>query len=178
MTTLELNQLAQQAGFSYMSPLDIQTVTLKPEVRQMCAGNSCGQYGKRWSCPPGCGELDVLQQRLTLYSRGILVQTVGQLEDSFDAEGMLAAEQAHKTHLTQLQDKLLAHYPKLLTIGAGCCTHCNTCTYPHAPCRFPDRQVSSMEAYGMLVSEVCQKNGMKYYYGPGTIAYTSCFLLE
>jgi len=30
----------------------------------------------------------------------------------------------------------------------------------------------------MLVSEVCQKNGLKYYYGPGTIAYTSCFLLE
>jgi len=173
-----LKQLALDAGFSHISPLDIRTVTLKPEVRQMCASNSCGQYGKCWSCPPGCGELDALQQRLSLYSKGILVQTVGQLEDSFDAEGMMAAEQAHKAHLVSLQAMLLEQYPKLLTIGAGCCTHCKTCTYPHAPCRFPEKQISSMEAYGMLVSEVCQKNGMKYYYGPGTIAYTSCFLLE
>ena len=37
---------------------------------------------------------------------------------------------------------------------------------------------SSMEAYGMVVMETCKANGMGYYYGPQSIAYTSCFLLE
>ena len=66
----------------------------------------------------------------------------------------------------------------MLALGAGCCTQCAVCSYPDSPCRFPEKMVSSMEAYGMLVLEVCQKNGMAYYYGPNTIAYTSCFLLE
>ena len=68
--------------------------------------------------------------------------------------------------------------PDLLAIGAGACTKCKECTYPDAPCRFPKEAFASMEAYGMLVVQVCKDNHMKYYYGPETIAYTSCFLLE
>ena len=174
----DLLQLALETGFTHAAPLDIAAIDLKPEVRQMCADNLCGQYGKRWSCPPGCGELEVLRQRLARYSTGILVQTVGQLEDSFDAEGMMAAEQAHKAHLVALQKRLLPHYPRLRVVGAGCCTICTTCTYPDAPCRFPDQQVVSMEAYGMLVTEVCRQNGLNYHHGPATVTYTGCFLLE
>lgn len=175
---IDVNALAIHTGFTHAANLDIATLDLKPEVRQMCAGNSCGQYGKRWSCPPGCGELPALKQRISQYSQGILVQTVGRLEDAFDGEGMLETERVHKAHLLELQQKLLPEYPRLLTIGAGCCTHCKICTYPDAPCRFPEKQIASMEAYGMLVTEVCHRNGLKYYYGPNTIAYTSSFLLK
>ncbi len=174
----ELHQIALGTGFTHTAPLDPATIDLKEEVRQMCSGGGCHQYGKRWSCPPGCGELDVLRQKINTYTKGILVQTVGQLEDAFDGEAMIETEQAHKAHLVQMQKILLEQYPRLLTLGAGCCTVCKTCSYPDAPCRFPEKQISSMEAYGMLVTEVCQKNGLKYNYGPCTIAYNSCFLLE
>ena len=30
----------------------------------------------------------------------------------------------------------------------------------------------------MIVSDVCKNNGLKYYYGPGTLTYTGCVLLE
>ena len=30
----------------------------------------------------------------------------------------------------------------------------------------------------MLVMDTCKANGMAYYHGPLTIAYTSCFLLH
>ncbi|MEF2837758.1 MAG: DUF2284 domain-containing protein [Oscillospiraceae bacterium] len=49
--------------------------------------------------------------------------------------------------------------------------------HPDAPCRFPDKQIASMEAYGMLVLEICKSNGLQYYYGADKMAYTSCFLL-
>ena len=65
-----------------------------------------------------------------------------------------------------------------LAAGAGCCTVCRECTYPDAPCRFPEQKMSSMEALGMLVLEVCKANGLPYFYGENTIAYTSCFLLR
>ena len=69
-------------------------------------------------------------------------------------------------------------YPELMAIGAGTCTRCKQCSYPDAPCRFPNLMTSSMEALGMLVLEVCKNNDLTYYYGPNTIAYTSCFLLK
>lgn len=42
--------LAKEVGFTHAAPLDAATIDLKPEVRKMCADNTCGQYGKRWSC--------------------------------------------------------------------------------------------------------------------------------
>ena len=170
--------LALEAGFTHAGVLDAATIELKQEVRAMCADNSCGRYGKNWSCPPACGELDELRQQIAGYRRGLLVQTVGELEDSFDIEGMMDTERRHKANMEALQAVLLEQYPKALALGAGSCTKCKDCTYPDAPCRFPRQRMASMEAYGMLVNEVCRANGMAYYYGPDTLAYTGCFLLE
>ena len=178
MTDMEtILRMAEEADFTHAAPLDPATIELKDEVRAMCASGSCGQYGKRWSCPPGCGELSECAAKIAGYRTGILVQSVGELEDSMDVEAMMETESDHKAHFQSLYAALRKMYPYMLALGAGCCTQCTECTYPDAPCRFPDRMVSSMEAYGMLVLEVCQKNGLAYYYGPNTIAYTSCFLL-
>ena len=73
---------------------------------------------------------------------------------------------------------LAAQYSFVLGMGAGTCRRCKSCTYPDAPCRFPEDSYSSMEAYGLWVSKVCELSGIPYNYGPNTIAYTSCFLLK
>ena len=174
----QLKAMAAEAGFTHAGPLDVSTIRLLDEVRNMCAANSCGAYGHNWSCPPACGELDELRRSLSNYHTGLLVQTVGELEDEFDGEGMMETEAEHKRHFALLHERLLERWPGLLALGAGTCRRCAKCTYPDAPCRFPDKRVSSMEAYGMLVLEVCKANDMQYYYGPRSIAYTSCFLLE
>ncbi len=178
MNDKELSQLAEDSGFTAWAPLNTATIELKTEVRDMCAVNSCGQYGKRWSCPPGCGTLEECAQRLQEFPRGILVQTYGDIEDGFDFEAMMEIEQEHKEHFAQMHEALREKGIHVLAIGAGCCTQCAKCTYPDAPCRFPEKQVASMEAYGMLVLEVCKANGLQYYYGSDKMAYTSCFLLK
>ena len=177
MTDERLAAMAQQFGFTAWVPLDIQTLVLKPEVRDMCAGGSCGQYAKRWSCPPGCGSLEECAANVAKFSRGILVQTVGDVEDSFDYEAMMEIQEAHKDRFLQMHQAICSTGQPVLALGAGCCTRCKTCTYPDAPCRFPEQMVSSMEAYGLLVLEVCKANGLQYYYGSDKMAYTSCFLL-
>lgn len=164
--------LAKDAGFTHVAPLNPETIELKEEVRQMC--EACGRYGKCWSCPPGCGTLEECRQRVQLHKKGILVQTVGQLEDEFDGEAMMETQEQHKIHFRALCDKL--QDADVLKLGAGCCTICKECSYPDAPCRFPEKMVSSMESYGMVVAEVCKANNVPYYYGKNTIAYTSCIL--
>ena len=172
-----LSQLAGEAGFSAWAPLDPGTIECKSEVREMCAQNTCGQYGKRWSCPPGCGTLDECAQNLRGFSHGILVQTIGTLEDEFDVEAMMETEALHKEYFQRMFSVLREKTGRVLALGAGCCTKCKTCAYPDGPCRFPEEAMSSMEAYGMLVLQVCKDNGLTYYYGSDKIAYTGCFLL-
>ena len=43
----EIAALAAQAGFIHYAPLDVSTIELRSEVRDMCASGGCGQYGKR-----------------------------------------------------------------------------------------------------------------------------------
>jgi predicted metal-binding protein len=95
-----------------------------------------------------------------------------------DFESMKEAEERHKKAFLKYAGTLRESWPKMLPLGAGCCKICNTCACPDEPCRFPEKRISSMEAYGIVVSDLCRKNGMDYYYGPNTIAYTSCFLLD
>ena len=167
-----IRELARESGFDHIARLDPKTIELKEEVRQMC--QSCGRYGKCWSCPPGCGTLEDCRVRVGAYQQGILVQTVGQLEDEFDGEAMMETQELHKTCFSALCEKLDS--ADALRLGAGSCTICKTCTYPNDPCRFPKKMVSSMESYGMVVAETCKANDLPYYYGKNTIAYTSCVL--
>ena len=171
----QLREMALDSGFSYTAPLNTDTIELKQEVRDMCA-QGCQQYAKRWSCPPGCGSLEELRKNIDFYNEGILVQTVTKLEDEFDWDGMMKAQNLHQEHFLTFLKRLHASYSSFLPLGTGCCMICETCTYPDAPCRFPEKKISSMEAYGMLVSEICQKNQLKYYYGSNTISYVACVL--
>lgn len=178
MNIEELTKLAEECGFTHTVPLKMETLKMLPEVREMCAKNTCGAYGKNWSCPPACGELEECQARVNACRAGILVQTVGELEDEMDGEGMMEAVEQHKEHFAVMYRKLREAGVSVLALGAGGCTRCKTCTYPDAPCRFPDEIISPMEGYGMLVLEVCKENNLEYYYGPNFIAYTGCFLLR
>lgn len=177
MTISEALEAARAAGFETAEPLNVATLQANAEVRQMCAENKCSLYGKSWACPPACGTLEQCQERMMSYGEGILVQSVGELEDSWDYEGMKELEDNHKQRFFDLVCALREKGAQILPLSAGTCTICKTCAYPE-PCRMPDRVLSSMEAYGLLVSQICTDNNVKYYYGKDTLAYTSCILLN
>ena len=75
MDTEKVLAIAKNAGFPQVGELDCDTIRLMPEVRKMCEDNTCGMYGKCWSCPPGCGSLEECESRVRKYKKGILVQT-------------------------------------------------------------------------------------------------------
>lgn len=169
-------ELALNIGFSHAGAIDPSKLRALPEVRDMCADGRCRRYGRSWSCPPACGTLEEAEARMHRYRHGVLVQTTAELEDDFDAESMMEAEARHKANFFTLVDQVRAQIPDCLPLGAGSCTVCESCTYPDQPCRFPAKMFSSMEACGILVSEACTLAGLRYYYGPRTLTYSSCLL--
>jgi predicted metal-binding protein len=169
---------ALEAGFDAAAALDGSTILLRPEVREACEKNKCGRYGKNWSCPPGCGTLEECALRIRRYAKGLIVQTIGKLEDEFDGENMMAAAERHAESFRRFAKELRKDYPGMLPMGTESCPNCDLCTYPDAPCRDPHGASSPMEAFGMVVSDVCKANGIEYYYGKGSITFTACYLLE
>ena len=172
----DLRMIALQNGFTVAEPLDPATLQFLPEVREMCSADRCRSYNRSWSCPPACGELSEWEEKSSHYSRGLVLQTIGEREDSYDFEAMTAAADLCRKNGDRLIDALRAQGVDFLFFSAGTCRRCETCTYPEAPCRFPEKLFPSMEACGLFVSKVCKDNGVPYYYGDEKIAYTCCLL--
>ncbi len=176
--TDQLIKDALTVGFSQAGELNIKALEFMPEVRDMCSADKCHTYNKNWRCPPACGTIEDAARHASEYSYGILVQTIGHMEDEYDYETIKETGERHKDNFDILVDKLKSEFDDVLPMGAGTCTICETCSYPDAPCRYPEKSISSMEAYGLWVSRVCELSDLPYYNGKDTITYTSCYLLR
>jgi len=178
MELTEVLDLADKSGFTRAAELKVSTIDLNPQVRQMCADNKCKIYDTNWACPPGCGTLDECGKKVNNYQYGVILQTTGELEDSFDFEGMEEIKEKHNVSFDQLVNALFEKKADMLPLGDGCCSLCKKCTYPDEACRFPEKAFSSMEAFGILVSDLCKLNNLEYYYGPNTLTYVGCILFN
>lgn len=170
--------LAADCGFDHAGILSADALVFDPAVRDMCAADLCHLYGRCWTCPPHCGSLETIAAQARTYRRCLLVQSTGQLEDDFDYETIRETETLQKERFMHLVTTLRQQLPRCLPMSSGGCTMCAVCACPDAPCRFPDLAIPSMEAYGLLVSKVCQNAGLGYYYGPRSITFTACILAD
>lgn len=166
---------ALSLGFDYAVPLAAETLIPMAQVRQMCAADRCGAFGKNWTCPPHIGDLETCAARLGNYNGGLLLQTVGKTEKVIDTKAYRRTEQTHLRQFYALAEKIRAVYPQALCLGAGGCRVCQRCAWPE-PCRFPEKACPSMEGYGLFVTQVCRDNGLAYHHGDRTVTYTACIL--
>lgn len=172
-----LCMLALEAGFDEAKALDIKTLKPMEMVRDMCTADKCHAYGKNWTCPPLCGTLEECNVQMQGYRHGILLQTVGHLRRLIDSRMMIETEKRHLENFHRFAELIRQKYPDALCLGAGGCRICGKCAYPD-PCRFPDKACSSMEGYGLFVTQVCKDNDLPYYHGEKTITYTACVLFD
>ena len=160
----------------------IETAEIKTDriFRDMCAANACGVYGKCYMCPPDVGDIDVLMAEIQNYKYALVYQTISELEDSFDFEGMVAAKKRTYPLAQSLRDVFSgAKLPKVLHLGAGGCGVCTPCAKRTGePCRAPELAMPSLEAYGINVSELAKSAGMKYINGQNTVTYFGAVLFS
>ena len=162
-------------GFSQAVPVNPGSLSPRQDVRDMCAADQCGAYGRNHTCPPHCGTLEECEKRMRGFSRGVLLQTTAVTEKVIDTRAYRRTEAQHLDRFHRFCEALRAEHPAALCLGTGGCRICAKCAWPE-PCRFPDKACASMEAYGLFVTEVCRSSGLGYHYGARTITYTACVL--
>jgi len=171
-------KMAKEVGFEVCAPLEPGKLEFLQAVRDMCAADKCRNFNKSWSCPPACGSLEHFRELCGKYTDGILVQTICRMTDEYDYESVDDVADKHNELFYEMVERLINEDNTAFAMGMGGCKRCESCTYPDDKCRFPEKLFPSMEACGLLVSDVCKANGVPYYYGPNTVAYVSCFLFD
>ena len=156
--------------------VEVEDISIEDGVREACRQNYCGSYGKSWSCPPGAGELEDIKKEFASYSKAFVFTTKIDIEDSFDFEGMTAASLRHKEITAELVP--LCRENGWLLLGPGGCSICEKCTYPDAPCRFPEKRVRSLEGSGVNVMTLSKTAGINYINGANTVTYFTAVLFR
>lgn len=171
---------ARNSGAAKAAVISADSIVLSREFYDICAGNACGNFGRCWMCPPDVGEIDALMARVRRYRCGLLYQSIGALEDSFDIEGMEAAAKAH----ARLSQRVQAALEPLLGessfhLSCGGCNLCERCAkLDDAPCRFPERALVPMEAAGIDVYNTVKDTELKYINGANTVTYFGLVLFD
>ena len=173
---VDVKEMAGQHDFECVGSCTTEILKTRPEVRDMCAADRCRAYNRSWACPPACGSIEEYEAQMHQYDNCIVVQSVGQLEDSFDFETVEETAKIHDSRFLDLVAQLRETDLEFMPLGAGTCLICPECTYPDAPCRYPDKQIVSMEAAGLVVNDVCKQADIPYNHGQDTIQFSSCIL--
>lgn len=151
-------------------------IPFSEQVVKYCEMNSCGMYGKLWTCPPGVGSLSENEKKIKSYPKAVVISFKADIEDCFDFEGMKKAGKNAKKQFSDIVERIKNDGEDILPLGCEGCGLCEKCTYPDAPCRFPEKAIPSVEAVGIDVVSLTKNIGMKYNSGKNTVTYF-CIIL-
>ncbi len=176
----QIQEWANQAGATHARVISHEQLKTFNHVRESCAANACGRYGRCWTCPPELGDLETLDAELHSFPDGVLIQNITALEDSWDFEGMKEAARAHNQMMRELGQRLTANHPECdsLALGCGGCGYCETCTCPDDPCRAPEQALASVEGYGLDVKMLVESVGLNYINGKDTVSLVGAVLVK
>ena len=172
-----LETIRKEEAVNQADHFDPGLLTFTDDVRQMCEQNSCGRYNRAWNCPPVCGSVKELEKVCLSYKKGILINSVTGVEDSFDWEGMMEGGRGLCQLLIDLK-KFAGELemPDYRIFGGGGCYGCEDCSYPDRPCHHPDMLFTPIEACGINVMQLAKDAGFKYINGQNTVTFFGMFL--
>ena len=175
-----LVRLALKNGATKAVIISQEQIVTSASFRDICASNGCGLYGKCWMSPPDIGDIHDLMGELRKYSHGLWYQTIGELEDSYDFEGMTEAGYRHMRVSQNLKEAVENILPAdSLHLTCGGCRLCERCAkVDNEPCRFPDKALSSLEGYGVDVYQTTKDTDLKYINGPDTVTFFGVVLFR
>lgn len=172
---------ALELDASYAAVIDTSKIKFHEDYRKACEKNICGNYDTNWMGPPAIGPISELMEKVKQYRKGLLVQTVHKLSNSFDWRGMAVSKDIHEKIFRNIVNNVKEKYEfqDILSLNAGCCTVCKKCTYLDGEkCRYPDKALSSVEAYGIDVMALEKGADIPYYNGLNTLSYVGLILFN
>ena len=168
----ELISIALDVGAQKAVVISGESIVLSALFRDICAANSCGMYGRCWMCPPDIGDIELLMDEVRSYAHGLLYQTIHEIEDSFDIEGMGVAAANHARVSQRVNDALRPLLGRHRHLSCGGCRLCPRCAKMEGqPCRLPDKALPPMEGYGIDVYQTTRPTELKYINGQNTVTF-------
>lgn len=180
MDTQSLVQLALKLGATKAVIIPQDKIVMSASFRAICEGNGCGMYNKCWMCSPTIGDIETLMGKVRSYSHGLWYQLIGDIEDSFDFEGMSEVGDEHVKLCQRIHQAIKPVLGEnMLHLGKGGCGLCERCTILDGePCRLPEQAISSLEMYGVDVYQTTEGTGLKYINGQNTVTYFGLVLFN
>ena len=169
--------LTENSNYAVVS---LDQIRFDPMFRELCQKNTCGFYGACWVCPPDAGTIEELMNRAKRYSHALVFQSIHQLEDSFDIEGMHEASVRHNRLVQAVYSAAKAEHPGCLVLGAGRLRRLLSAAPSRTanPAVFPEKAVVSLEACGVDVAQLAKVAGLKYINGANTVTYFGAVLYD
>jgi len=147
-------------------------ITFSEDLLKACEQNVCGRYNASWTCPPAIDSIEKQKVKILSFSHIFVFTTKGNLEDSFDYEGMQETGRLHRELTNEMHERFGKTNP---VYGAGSCNLCKPCLYPE-PCKFPDKAYLSIEAAGINVTDLSRAASVNYNNGENTVTFFSIIL--
>lgn len=172
-------QCAVEEGFSAAAVLDTSQIVFDPTFRPYCEENICGQYGVNYACPPACGSVEEMKQRILAHKRALVLQTMWEISDYTDKLAIKQAKGSHNAATIRLMKKFRAEGRPGFMAGSGGCSLCSPCALKKGkPCAFPELQYSCMSAYCIFVKKLADACGMEYDCGEGLLAFFGMYVFD
>lgn len=144
--------------------LDTKDLVFTDRVREICR-TQCPMYGTNWACPPAVGTVEACQARCMQFPHALAITTANEVEDIENMDQTLATRAPHEEITRQVAELVREQAGEVLVLSTESCTHCKHCTYPDAPCRFPDKMFPCVESHGILVTELAEQCGLDFFNG-------------
>ena len=162
----EIIKLAEEMGFA-AAYIDTADVVQDPSFRKFCEDNLCGKYNANYSCPPDCGTVDEVQQRLKAGKRALVLQSIWDIGSYDNKDEIQKSKKTHNAAILRFTETLRQAGHKGFCLGYGGCPLCDPCKrVTNEPCAHPEQKISCMSAYCIDVAKLAEKCGLEFAWVP------------
>ena len=169
-------QLAELPLYEYAF-IKTDELIFSERVRYICE-TECPMYNTTWACPPAVGTVEACQERVMAFEEGLLIATVTEVSDIANIAETLATRADHEEITRQALSMVREQAAQTMTLSTEACAHCAQCTWPEAPCRFPDRMFPCVESHGILVTDLAEKHGIAFLAHGNIVTWFSLILYK
>ena len=166
MQEYEIIKLAEAMGFT-AAYIDTADVVQDPSFRKFCEDNLCGKYNANYACPPDCGTVDEVQQRLKAGKRALVLQSIWDIGSYDNKDEIQKSKKTHNAAILRFTETLRQAGHKGFCLGYGGCPLCDPCKrVNNEPCAHPEQKISCMSAYCIDVAKLAEKCGLEFAWVP------------
>lgn len=160
--------------YEFFSPEELE---FSDRVRYVCE-NECPMYGKSWACPPAVGSVEECKARCLSFKHALLISTITEVSDIANIEETLATRAPHEEITREVHALVKEQSENTMVLSTEACAHCENCSYPDAPCRFPNRMYPCVESHGIVVTSLAEKYGIDFLAGGNIVTWFSIIFFD